>query len=317
MQYMRQQWSVPRTAGVLARLLYALAIAILPGCQPSGAVTHLHQYVAALAGSARVEAPASTWHALPPPPSTGALQLVLTSSSLDGLDFLALSGCAVQATLIKRNTSLGRAAKASQRLLLALEYLRLAPACIQQLQARDEEALAISLQNAWQEHRALLPALIFNATLGSEEYRNFWLADLAPSDYPRSDPEVAQVALRFIVNDVRRWLSGDYRAQNLDFELRLGAVAGGDGGARLQAPLRQDDARSLLHSLASIIALEQQLAAVLPPGYRDWQQRRNQRLAKMSKQGAIGAHDSTPYAVALRVENWLHCNTRCNMAPRR
>jgi hypothetical protein len=156
----------------------------------------------------------------------------------------------VQANIGKRQISLGQHAKPSQRLLLELEYLRLAPACISRLRngnvggsssrnthgksAGNNPVLADVLEDAWQEKQAQLPALIFNATLGSDEYRAFWLATPAPDDYPRSSPQAVAAALGAINEQTRRWLSGDYRAHNRNFELLLSEVAGGDGGVRLQ-----------------------------------------------------------------------------------
>ena len=52
------------------------------------------------------------------------------TGSLSLIDFLSLSGCELQANIAKRNTSMGRTASASQRLILDLEFLRLAPACV-------------------------------------------------------------------------------------------------------------------------------------------------------------------------------------------
>jgi len=122
-----------------------------------------------------------------------------------------------------------------------LEYLRLAPPCISHLRDRNDAALAETLEQAWQLGQQQLPALIFNATLGSDEYRAFWLTTPAPGAYPRVDPDVAVSALGTINHHVRRWLEGNYQAQHRDVELLLSEVAGGDGGALLQALSRQGD----------------------------------------------------------------------------
>jgi hypothetical protein len=169
------------------------------------------------------------------------LKLEVSSDVDGGIDFLDLSGCAVQTTFIKQNSSLGRQAKPSQRLLLELEYLRLAPPCIKRLRNHHNTALAETLEQTWRSGRQQLPALIFNATLGSDEYRAFWLTARAPGGYPRVEPEVAVSALETINHHVRRWLEGDYQALNRNFELLLSEVAGGDGGAQLQALSHRGD----------------------------------------------------------------------------
>ncbi|MEZ5573485.1 MAG: DUF3080 family protein [Halioglobus sp.] len=208
---------------------------LLPGCQPGAPEDPLQAYVETLSATLSVASEATPAPSTIPPPTSGGLPSHPASIPLEGIGLLALTGCAVQATIGKYDSSLGRSAKASQRLILALEYLRLAPACIRQLQKYGNAALARRLQTGWHKQRAHLPELIFNATLGSEEYRAFWLASPAPGDFPRSGHEATANALRSIDRDVRRWLGGDYRAQNRSFELLLSEIAGGDGGALWQA----------------------------------------------------------------------------------
>lgn len=206
---------------------------------------------------------------------------------LKGVDFLELSGCALQPTLIRHNSNLGRQAKPSQQLLLELEYLQRAPGCITRLRRSQKQALAARLHQAWQLKRAQLPRRIFDATLGSEEYRAFWRVTPHPGHYPRSSDAVAASALVEVNRLVRRWLDGDYRAHNRAFELLLGEVAGGAGGVTLQALSRLDgdplpgtqDERRYHALLLPIEALEEQLTATLPRPYRSWMKHRNQRLA--------------------------------------
>lgn len=226
------------TARPIARFLCCATLALLPACQPHGPDAPFSGYVGKLGKALSVAAPdKETSIALTPPPET-VLQLDIPTSPVDSLDFLQLSGCAVQANIGKRQTSLGRLAKPSQRMLLELEYLRLAPACISRLRNGNRNgnnpALADVLEDAWREKQAQIPALLFNATLGSAEYRAFWLATPAPEDYPSSSPQAVAAALAAINEQTQRWLSGDYRARNRNFELLLSEVAGGHGGVRLQ-----------------------------------------------------------------------------------
>ena len=64
------------------------------------------------------------------------------SSQINLIEFLSLSGCELQMNLGRRNTQLGRTATPSQRLLLDLEFLDLAPECIALLQERGDSELA-------------------------------------------------------------------------------------------------------------------------------------------------------------------------------
>jgi hypothetical protein len=97
---------------------------------------------------------------------------------------------------------------------------------------------------------------------------------------------VAVSALKRINRHVCRWLSGDYQAQNRDFEVLLSQVAGGDAGALLQAlhtqssgVLAADPAVGRLQSRLTLVkALETHLASILPLQYRYWMDDRNDRV---------------------------------------
>ena len=262
-------------------LLCSALLILLDGCQPTEPDTPFEVYLSRTDSARSITPP----DGLKVPPVTVDLQLNIPWGTLDTLDLVSLSGCTVQATIGKRNSSLGRYAKPSQRLLLELEYLQLAPPCIDLL--RDHNStLANAIDAAWRQRQKQLPALIFNATLGSDEYRSFWLAPRAPGDYPVVSLAVAVSALKRINRHVCRWLSGDYQAQNRDFEVLLSQVAGGDAGALLQAlhtqssgVLAADPAVGRLQSRLTLVkALETHLASILPLQYRYWMDDRNDRV---------------------------------------
>jgi hypothetical protein len=264
-------------------LLCSALLILLDGCQPTEPDTPFEVYLSRTDSARSITPP----DGLKVPPVTVDLQLNIPWGTLDTLDLVSLSGCSVQTTIGKRNSSLGRHAKPSQRLLLELEYLRLAPQCIALLRDR-QRALADVLKAAWHERQAQLPAMVFNATLGSDEYRSFWLAPRAPGDYPVVSLAVAVSALQRVNRHVCRWLSGDYQAQNRDFEVLLSQVAGGDAGALMQAlhtqssgVLAADPTIGRLQTLLTTIkTLEAQLASILPLQYRYWMDDRNDRVTE-------------------------------------
>jgi hypothetical protein len=224
------------------RVIAACACLVLCiGCQPETPDEQYHNYLTRLGRTLSVDVPVIDANVLPVAPRTGQLQIDTPSSSLDTLDFLTLRGCAVQVTLGKRNSSLGLMAKPSQRLLLELEYLRLAPECIDYQRDNDRQALANTLQQAWELKKQQLPALIFNATLGSAEYRSFWRAVRVPAHYPAATNSQVISALLAINHQTRRWLTGEYQANNRDFEILLSDVAAGDGSALLRSLARQHE----------------------------------------------------------------------------
>ncbi len=253
---MRQGRTSPGTAAAARLLLSCALLTPLSACQQRNADARFDDTPQWLATASWLNA--SHGHvarapALPPM----VTQWYIAASGLEGLDILTLRGCAVQQNINRRDTSLARNATPSQQLLLTLEYLRLAPPCIRRLRARDA-ALANRLHTAWRQQRAQLPALIFNATLGGDEFRAFWRAAPTPGEYPPVDACETAAALRAIETSARRWLGGEYQIDDRDFELWLSAVAGGAGA----------------HSPQAIIGLEALLDAVLPPAYRRWMEDR-------------------------------------------
>lgn len=146
-----------------------------------------------------------------------------------------MRGCALQQTIARRNSSLGRVAPPSQRLLLELEFLEHAPPCIALQRERNNQDLAGLLQRAYRQKQEQLPARVFNATLASAEYRDFWRAPTALGAYPEDTSSTIITALEEINRDVRRWLGSDYGADGERFEFALGAVSTGDGGELLSA----------------------------------------------------------------------------------
>ncbi|QIB67581.1 DUF3080 domain-containing protein [Kineobactrum salinum] len=208
---------------------------LLAGCADRNADAELQRYLQRLARPLQAAVPEVSAQAVPRMPAASALRLEITAGKLGALDFLALTGCEVQVTIGKRNSSLGLMASPSQRLLLDLEYLRLAPACIATLREQQRQALADTLAQVHELKQRQLPALIFNATLAGPEYRQLWQPPQVLGDYPARTGSAVLSALAAIDDSARRWLAGDYRADNLQFELQLSEVARGDGGALLKA----------------------------------------------------------------------------------
>jgi hypothetical protein len=261
-------WRNKQTADVTGKTLCsALLLLFLCACQEKGLDSALENYVQRLATTLGLSeggfTPSTTTTSHPP--RTGKLQLNLPSSSVDTLDFMSLSGCAVQITIGKRNSSLGKMARPSQRLLLELEYLRLAPACIDSLRSGNKTELANTLAQSWEQKKTQLPSLIFNATLGSEEYRAFWLPAPEAGGYPPVSSSAVISALGSLNHKIRRWKDGDYRANNREFEVLLGEVAGGDGGALLQSLARQDD---WLNQANRLLQLRMGKGPLCAPGVR-------------------------------------------------
>jgi len=217
-----------------------LLLTLLAGCSRDSIDEPFEQYLQRLGRTLEVAAgPPVPGLSVPRLARPGQLRIDIVSDKLGTLDFLDLRGCALQTTIGKINSSLGRMARDSQRLLLALEFLRLAPDCIALLQSEGEPELAATLTGALDNKREQLPALVFNATLGAEEFAALWRPGPLRAPYPQNTSSAVITALEGIAASAQRWLTGDYSADNMDLELQLSAVARGDGGQLWKALAHQ------------------------------------------------------------------------------
>jgi hypothetical protein len=178
------------------------------------------------------------------------LQRVDLSSDLDAaplaatgtlslIDFLSLSGCELQANIAKRNTSMGKTASASQRLILDLEFLRLAPACVTLLEEKEENSVADTLRENIELRRANLPKRIFAATLAGPEWRKFWEQPMSLGSYPESASGDSAQALWELSERVQRFLDHSWSAADEDLEPLLSSMRANSGGQLLAAAALQ------------------------------------------------------------------------------
>ncbi|MEH6583979.1 MAG: DUF3080 family protein [Halioglobus sp.] len=221
--------------GLARWLVYALFTALLIACTKAGPEQRLDDYLTRLGNTLDTTIPSPTKPVIAKLPIPAQLRKPLPPGNLGALDFLALSGCEVQITIGKRNSSLGIFASDSQRLLLDLEYLQFAPACIDHMHSTGKHAIAETLEAAAALKRAQLPDRIFFATLGNIEFRDFWKKPPTLGTYPEQTSSAVLSALDAIARLTQRWLGEDYRADNLEFEILLSEIAKGDGGALLLA----------------------------------------------------------------------------------
>ncbi len=218
------------------RFLFALLLT-LSGCSAGDHDTALVTYLRKLA-AALPDTPLMAASSDPTGFVAGDFEPIDIDADADAdgsIDIIDLRGCDLQRTVIREQSRLGQTAKPSQRLLLVVEYLRLAPNCVRQLRRQGDRQLAASLEHAWERRRRNLPTYVFNATLGSAEYRALWSAEPAPMGYPGVGRSRTIAALVAIDRQSSRWLGGDYSAPDRDFELLLGEVAGGAAGELLHS----------------------------------------------------------------------------------
>jgi len=198
-------------------------------------------------------------------PGIDELRVPLAADGFHKIDFMALGGCELQITLGKYQSSLGRWPSDSQRLLLDLEYLRLAPQCIGHKQKLGQTELATSLEETRKLKRDQLAAAIFNATLANIEFQQLWGRSITLKEQP-GQQRLTLLAIQAINELAGLWLSGDHQANNIGFEIHLSEIA--KGGIVLPGGYDWE-----LHH--HILQLEQKLATVLPPQFLAWQKDRD------------------------------------------
>ena len=218
------------------RRVIFLFLLLLAGCgQSDSGLAHLNEYLSRLStvtGTALASQALPRFDLAPPLPDKAG---PASNQQIDLIDFLSLTGCSLQVNLGRRNTQLGRTASPSQRLLLDLEFLDLAPACIDLLESRGDAALATTIRVASDERKQSLPSAVFDAVLLGAEWRAFWHADPTLGDYPRQTSSLVEQTVISLSTMTAPWLNGDWSADNRAFELLLSDVRAGDGGELLAA----------------------------------------------------------------------------------
>ena len=218
------------------RRVILLSLLLLTSCgQSDSGLAHLNEYLSRLSTvtGMPLESQAPPRLTLTPPLPKKAAPA--STQQIDLIDFLSLTGCSLQVNLGRRNTQLGRTASPSQRLLLDLEFLDLAPACIDLLESRGDTALAATIKIASDDRKQALPSAVFDAVLLGAEWRAFWHSDPILGDYPRQTSSLVEHTVTSLSAMTARWLGGDWSADNRAFELLLSEVRTGDGGELLLA----------------------------------------------------------------------------------
>lgn len=218
-------------------LLAALALASC--AEREAGAAKLANYVERLSTAANFDLESyDSWRRVDFPSNLDAASLAPTGS-LSLIDFLSLSGCELQANIAKRNTSMGRIASASQRLILDLEFLRLAPACVRLMEEKGENSVAETLRENIELRRTNLPARIFRAVLAGPEWQKFWEQPMLLGSYPESASGDSSQALWELSERVQRFVDHSWSADDEDLEPLLASIRANSGGQLLAAAALQ------------------------------------------------------------------------------
>lgn len=204
-------------------------------CGRSGPEATLSDYLQRLSRVLEIEVPAAAAQTLPKMPAPRELRVELAQPKIDLLEFLRLADCHLQRLVAARNSSLGKLAQPSQRLIYELEFLQHGAPCAALLQAAGRDDLAQKLAEVLRQKSEQLPTVIWQATLGASEMRDFWHAPNTLGDYPAATASEVPMAMARLLHRTERWLGGDSQVNGIALERDLQLLKTGDGGALLRA----------------------------------------------------------------------------------
>ncbi len=216
------------------RLLLLLSLLALTGCVRTGPGADLDEYLVRLERVLEQGSHQVIEKDFPRLPSVRDLRLEPAEENFDILEFLRIGRCELQHLVAERNSNLGRLAQPSQRLVYEINFLRLGDECRDAI-AEDYPELANDLSRVLEIKRENLAAAVWQATLGGEEFRSYWLPGSAP--LPERFDENAELlfALQQLDADVKRWMGGDLTIDSARLERQLDLIRRGNGGQQLLA----------------------------------------------------------------------------------
>lgn len=167
-------------------------------------------------------------------PQRAALRVKLAAMDISLIDFLRLRRCALSQTLAQRNSILGKHRNDATELVFSLRFLDEVQSCISELLAAGDTELAATLDAARDLKQRQLPALLNNALLAGEEYRQLWTSppqQRQPYPSPYSDRAIA--ALQRWQQLQAQWLAGHHYRNHQEVMEILNALRTGLGGELL------------------------------------------------------------------------------------
>ena len=141
-----------------------------------------------------------------------------SGTSIDLLDFFSLSPCELQLIIARQNSSLGKVALDSQKLINDLLFLDKAERCLDRLSPSDQ-VLREKIQKAISDKKSNLSTNIARATLGGPEYREMWSGSRSFGDLFFDSKGI--LALSYIRDKSESWLEGKYQVEDLELESNL------------------------------------------------------------------------------------------------
>jgi hypothetical protein len=216
-----------------------LTALLLVACGAGPTESRLQDYQARLQRTLQLELEAPSPPGLPRFPRPRELLAASAQDTIGLIELWSLRDCALHGLIAQKNSSLGRVALPSTQLFHELDFLRLLPACLQQLNASGNEALALQLSQVGTAKREDLPNIIWQALLGGQEYREYWNTPQQLPDYTAGMGAPGRSAAQALTRLAGAWLSGNYELDRGAVEEHLKQLGAGAGGALYKSLLLQ------------------------------------------------------------------------------
>lgn len=218
--------------------LYLMTL-LLGACGAGPTENRLQDYQARLQRTLQLELEPSSRLELQRFPRPRELTAPSTPDTIGLIELWSLRDCALHGLIAEKNSSLGRVALPSTQLFHELDFLRLLPVCLQQLDASGDEELAKLLLQVGETKRERLPNIIWHALLGGPEYREYWNTPQQLPDYAVGMGAPAHTAAQALTQLAGAWLKGDYQVDRGAVETHLKQLGSGAGGALYKSLLLQ------------------------------------------------------------------------------
>ena len=218
------------TASALRYGVYLMAPLLIVACGAGPAENRLQDYQARLTRTLQLQLPTAPEPQLARFPRPRDLAAAPVPATIDLMDLWSLRDCALHGLIATKNSSLGRVSLSSTQLFHELDFLRLLPACLQQLKINEKDELAQALEQVGKAKRERLPSFIWQALLGGPEYRDYWNLPQQVPDYHAAAGAPAQQAAQALTVLAQAWLNDDYRVDRAVVETHLKQMRFGGAG---------------------------------------------------------------------------------------
>ena len=202
-------------------------------------------------------------------------------ASLNLLDYLRTTPCALHSLISEHNSSLGKLSSATTRLVYDVNFINASDRCVTRLSASHPE-LAGQLQREADRKRAQLPDQLRAALLYGPEFTQFWRAQSSLGQYPETLQSDLEPALKALLHDATAISTLAFTGTASDLDLALAALRSAEGGLLLKGWL------DVAHQMQAANAVIDTFLAKRPLCYNNQSNPRALRLKALVENVYVG-----------------------------